>query len=66
MNKGLLQWVRTHYTKIISSIAFYPALIAISFLLLSWFMLEIDFSEWGKHFKQQLNWLSLKDPALHG
>ena len=63
MNKGILQWVRTHYTKIANSIAFYPAIIAICFLFLSWVMLKIDFSVWGKHFKQQLSWLSLKDAS---
>ncbi|MEP7232517.1 MAG: hypothetical protein ABI691_19810 [Ginsengibacter sp.] len=26
-----------------------PAIIAIGFLLLSWAMLEINFSPWGKH-----------------
>lgn len=61
--KAALKWLRNTYGKMVSSIAFYPALIAIGFLLLSWVMLEIDFSESGKHFKQQLSWLSLKDAS---
>lgn len=63
MGKGILKWLREHYNKIIDSIAFYPALIAVSFLFLSWAMLEIDFSEWGKHVKSGLSWLSLKDAS---
>ena len=63
MRKGLLKWLREHYAKIISSIAFFPAIIAVGFLLLSWLMLKLDFSEQGKQFKQQLSWLSLKDAS---
>ncbi len=63
MNKSLLQWIRTHYIKITNSIAFYPAIIAVGFLLLSWLMLAIDFSDWGKNFKQHSSWLSLKDAS---
>lgn len=61
--KVLTKWLRKHYNKIISSIAFYPAIIAVFFLLLSLLMLQIDFSPSGKHFKQQLSWLSLKDAS---
>lgn len=52
---------RIYYNKITGSIAFYPALLAISFLLLTWVMLVIDFSEWGKNIKANTSWLSLKD-----
>ena len=55
--------LRLYYNKVTQSIAFYPALIAIGFLLLSWGMLEIDFSAWGKELKTSLNWLSLKDAS---
>ena len=55
--------LRKYYTKIISSIAFIPAIIAIGFLLLSWGMLEFDFSDFGKHLKSNLSWLSLKDAS---
>ncbi|MEO6818781.1 MAG: DUF2254 domain-containing protein [Ginsengibacter sp.] len=57
------KWFRNYYNKIISSIAFIPALIAIGFLLLSWGMLEIDFSVFGKNIKANLSWLSLKDAS---
>lgn len=45
------------------SIAFIPAIIAIGFLLLSWGMIEVDFSPWGKQLKSGLSWLSLKDAS---
>lgn len=45
----------------IESIAFYPALIAVGFLVLSWGMLVFDFSTYGKEIKSSLSWLSLKD-----
>lgn len=54
---------RIYYNKITESIAFIPAIIAIAFLLLSWGMLEIDFSQWGKNAKGGLSWLSLKDAS---
>ncbi len=57
------KWFRIYYNKITESIAFFPALIAVSFLLLSWGMLTIDFSPWGKHLKSGLSWLSLKDAS---
>ncbi|MEO6638488.1 MAG: DUF2254 domain-containing protein [Ginsengibacter sp.] len=59
----LAKWFRIRYNKIAGSIAFYPAIIAIGFLLLSWGMLEIDFSPWGKQMKGSLSWLSLKDAS---
>lgn len=54
---------RIYYNKMIESIAFYPAIIAIGFLILSWLMLELDFSEFGKNLKGGLSWLSLKDAS---
>ncbi len=60
---NVTKWFRISYNKITESIAFYPAIIAIGFLLLSWGMLEIDFSQWGKHMKAGLSWLSLKDAS---
>lgn len=54
---------RIYYTKIITSIAFIPGVVAISFLFLSWGMLEIDFSEFGKNIKSSIAWLSLKDAS---
>ena len=55
------KWLRQNYSKIVTSIAFYPALISLGFLLLSILMLELDFSTTGKAIKSQLSWLSLRD-----
>lgn len=55
--------IRIYYNKMIESIAFYPALIAVGFLALSWGMLVFDFSEYGKEIKSGLSWLSLKDAS---
>ena len=63
MGRGFLKWLRENSGKIVDSIAFYPALIAVMFLFLSWMMLEIDFSYWGKDIKQHLSWLTLKDAS---
>ncbi len=57
------KWVRKYYSQTINSIAFYPALISLVFLFLSILMLELDFSETGKHLKSQLSWLSLRDAS---
>ncbi len=58
---GFSKWLRKTYNKITGSIAFYPAIIAIAFLALSWFMLELDFSETGKHIKAVVGWIRLRD-----
>jgi len=63
MNNKLSKWLRVNYGKIITSIAFYPAMIAIGFLMLSVIMLELDFSEAGKHIKSNYKWISLKDAS---
>ena len=57
------KWLRKNYNKITHSIAFFPAIIALGFILLSWGMLEIDFSNWGKQLKSGLSWISLKDAS---
>ena len=59
----LYKWIRKYYSKTVNSIAFYPALISLGFLLLSILMLELDFSETGKQLKSQLSWLSLRDAS---
>jgi len=61
MHLNLTKTLRKYYTKITKSIAFYPAVIAVGFLLISWGMIEIDFSGLGKALKTELSWLSLKD-----
>ena len=58
---SLQKWTRIYYNKMVESIAFYPALIAVGFLFLSWIMLVLDFSPFGKELKTNLSWLSLKD-----
>lgn len=60
---SLNKWIRVYYKKMVESIAFYPALIAVGFLGLSWGMLMFDFSEYGKQIKSGLSWLSLKDAS---
>jgi uncharacterized membrane protein len=61
MKFNILKNFRIYYHKITGSIAFYPALLAIGFLFLTWMMLVIDYSEWGKSIKSNTSWLSLKD-----
>ncbi|MEO6521921.1 MAG: DUF2254 domain-containing protein [Mucilaginibacter sp.] len=63
MSSRFIKWLRGTYNKIVTSIAFYPALIAIGFLVLSWLMLELDFSETGKHIKSYYSWIRLKDAS---
>lgn len=54
-------WIARNYNKIINSIAFYPALIAITFLAISYLGVSFDFSETGKQIKTNIKWFSLKD-----
>lgn len=61
MINKFIKWLRENYNKIINSIAFYPAIIAIGFLILSILMQELDFSEAGKHIKASASWISLRD-----
>ncbi|MEP7229557.1 MAG: DUF2254 domain-containing protein [Ginsengibacter sp.] len=63
MLNNLRIWIAKRYQKIINSIAFYPALIAFSFLILSYLFIAFDFSDAGKQIKSQLHWLSLKDAS---
>lgn len=63
MSKVFLKWVRRHYNQITGSIAFYPSIIALCFLLASFLMLEVDFSEQGKQIKENIKWLRLRDPS---
>jgi uncharacterized membrane protein len=61
MKPGFLKWIRLHYSNVINSIAFLPAIIALIFLVVSWLMILLDFSPTGKQIKTALSWLSLKD-----
>lgn len=49
------------YKRTIASIAFIPAVVALFFLLLSFIMVQFDFSEAGKDIKKNAHWLTLKD-----
>ena len=57
----IINFFYKRYNSILKSIAFLPAIIALCFLLLSWVMIELDFSETGKHIKSGISWLRLKD-----
>lgn len=61
MHKGLTKWIREHYLQVTGSIAFYPVLIALGFLLASVLMLEVDFSGEGRQLKGALGWIRLRD-----
>lgn len=56
-------WLKKRYNLIINSIAFYPAFIGFLFLLLTWGMIALDYSDYGKSVKSSLSWLSLKDAS---
>lgn len=64
-----MQWrkIKLKLTKYVDrlrhSIAFYPALIVIFFLILSYLSVSFDFSEEGKRIKSQWEWLRLKDAS---
>ena len=64
MVQVVLKFFRTNYKRIINSIAFIPAITALCFLVLSFGMVQFDFSTTGKEIKSNLHWLSLKTPAL--
>src|SRR5687767_9955376 len=61
MKVNFIHWLRRQYTSIVKSIAFYPALIALCFLLISIVMLKVDFSTGGKIFKTNSSWIRLRD-----
>lgn len=54
-------WILQQLRNTINSIAFYPALIAVVYLVISFLMVDLDFSETGKAIKSNLTWLKLKD-----
>lgn len=63
MYQKAIKWLRIQYEKTVTSIAFYPILIALAFLAISIFMVSLDFSETGKDLKSQLDWVRLKDAS---
>lgn len=56
-------WIRQRYNSIVNSIAFYPAFISLTFLIISFILIRFDFSETGRQLKSSLPWLGLKDAA---
>lgn len=61
MATSVRKWFSINASKIVKSIAFYPAIIAIGFLLLSYAMLYLDFSEFGKKIKSSTKWIAIAD-----
>lgn len=61
MIQSISKWFRVIYQRTVTSIAFIPAVVAISFLMLSFFMIQLDFSDTGKAIKSNAHWLTLKD-----
>jgi uncharacterized membrane protein len=57
----ITNWIRERYQRVVGSIAFLPAIIALLFLGLAVVMVLFDFSEAGKNIKSSMHWLSLKD-----
>ena len=56
-------WIKDHRNKMVNSIAFYPAIIAIAFLVLSLLSIAFDFSEKGMEIKSHLQALKLRDAS---
>ena len=56
-------WLISKYQLVISSIAFMPAIISISFLGFATFFVFFDFSETGQQIKIDFPWLNINDPS---
>ncbi|MDQ6902944.1 MAG: DUF2254 domain-containing protein [Bacteroidota bacterium] len=56
-------WIKEGRNKMVNSIAFYPAIIAIAFLVLSLLSIAFDFSVKGMEIKSHLQWLRLRDAS---
>lgn len=57
------KWIRKVSNKFIHSIAFFPALISIAFLLLGLGALELDLHGIGTFLNREFKWLTLKDAS---
>ncbi len=55
--------LKKFHHNVVNSIAFYPALIGLLFLLISVLSITFEFSESGREIKSNLHWLSLKDAS---
>ena len=56
-------WVQNRYFQIINSIAFYPGLIGLSFLLLAALAISFDYSKVATEIKGNTEWLSIQDAS---
>lgn len=56
-------YLQKKYQRMVNSIAFYPAIIALGFLMLCGLMITVDHSDLGKSIKSQLHWLRLRDAS---
>ena len=56
-------WLKRVAARLAGSIAFYPAIIAIVYLLVFWGMITLDDSANGKYIKAKWKWLRMKDAA---
>ena len=63
MNGTIQKFIRKNHDRLVTSIAFMPAIIAILFLLFSWLMVELVFSAIGKTIKTNHDWIRLKDAS---
>ena len=63
MFNDLVSWLRRRYRIVINSIAFYPAFIALLFVLFALGMIWFDKSDQGMALKGAYTWLGLKDAS---
>jgi len=56
-------WLKEHRNKVVNSIAFYPVIIVILFLIISLLSITFDFSEKGMQIKSDWHWLRLRDAS---
>lgn len=57
------RYLEEWYHGITNSIAFYPVIVMLFFLVLSYLSISFDFSESGKSLKSQIEWLKLRDSS---
>jgi len=63
MKTRLNLWIKNTYHKVLHSIGFFPALIALGFLGLSIVSISFDFSQTGIDIKGRYDWIRLKDSS---
>lgn len=62
-NLQLIRWVRIQFIRLSSSIAFFPALLAIAFLIFSYILVHFERTEAGHSIKALWPFLDLKDAS---